>query len=70
VRLRIQLLLEMHKSRDRETERVVKAVRAPEYAGGPAARKCLEELARASEGSRVAAAAQAALRRLEAAPPR
>jgi hypothetical protein len=47
-----------------EAARVARAVRVLEFADTPAARKCLEDLARGPEGARPTAAARAALRRL------
>lgn len=63
LRQRIEKLLELHKS-DSTTELILKAVRILEYTEKPEARKCLEDLAKGTSGTRATIAAKAALKRL------
>lgn len=64
VRMRANVLLELNRGRSTEAERVAKAIRVLEYAGGPEARAGLATLAGGPDGSRATVAARAALQRL------
>ena len=65
-RRRITLLLALRITSDSARERIEKAVRVLEYLETPEAKKCLDELAKGSDGIQPIEAAKAALKRLMA----